>query len=322
MRTRNVAIIGLGKLGGRLCEEVVRTGWAGKLLLWNRSQRRLEGMMMSLQVYGTLVGSRTTVGILNPAELSADDVVVIALKDNYDPRDLLSDEKYPGWFTVDVRTVGFRRDLPLVRNVCSMLRNFDGIVLVVTNPLDIFTNLVKHWLPKATVLGLGVSLDAARLYTTLIGHQVQVMSWHDCPLGGEHGKHSVVIESLWKRNPQALGIKGKQLSRLLSQALQVGPRIVAGLGYTLHDCVLVFVDDIRWICEQGATRKWLHASFASSEGATGRPLCFDNSTCRILPFLGLATVEADLISKAGRRNARLVSRILGHPLFKEWCHVE
>jgi hypothetical protein len=273
---------------------------------------------MSLRIYAKLIGSKTIVERFSPKNLEPSDVVVIAVKDNYDPRDLLADEKYPSWFPVDVRTVGFYRDLPLIRNVCTTLQGFQGNVVVVTNPLDIFTTLVKYWLPKATVVGLGVSLDAARLYYKLAEHGISLGSWHSCPLAGEHGKRMVVLESLWKKPPAKLGLDKDALAKVLAESLETGPKIVAGLGYTLDDCVVAFTEDIRWICGITGARRFLFASYGDSKSATGQPLFMAKG--HIMPFTKLTAQESGAILSAKNNNAEVIKKIMKHEAFMEYIH--
>jgi malate/lactate dehydrogenase len=317
----NIAVIGVGKLGTRLAEEIVRKQCCEKLYLWNRSRRRLQGTILSLDVLASVLRSRTRVLKLTDADIPHVDLVVIAVKDSYDPRDLLQDEKYPRWFPVDVRTVGFRRDLPLVREVCSKLTGYSRCVVVITNPLDVFVTLVKQWLPAAEVVGLGVSLDAARLLYSLpnrVRHKVD--SWHDTPVAGEHGKHLVPMFSMWKYSPEELSLTPHDIGVAITKGSHIGPDIVKGLGYTLHDCAAVFSDDLDRLLGRRNGHRKLFVSFGDADAAVGVPIVFSRKTECLVPYKRMPDRELAALHAARENISALVHRIREHEPFAEYIH--
>jgi hypothetical protein len=303
-----IAVIGMGRLGLRLSEEIIRAGLCQRLLLRNRSQRKLDGAILSLRIIAKLTNRQTSIDVLKKKDLAHADIIVIAVKDEYDPRDLLADEKYPAWFPKDVRTIGLRRDLPLVRNVCNLLSGYSGQVLVLTNPVDVVATFVKEWLPEADVLGLGVSLDAARLCYSLRELGVPVHSWRECPVAGEHGRDLIVLKSLWEENLRN-SIDSAIIDRALQNSAKIGPDIVKGLGYTLHDCILVFFQDIQWLSEPHAGSDLMFGSLGNTEGSIGRPLVRSGDSGRLQAFEILADTEKTAIDQAREKVAELVVRI-------------
>lgn len=79
-----------------------------------------------------------------------------------------------------------------------MASGFSGIFLVVTNPMDIMTQLVWKYsgLPAEKVIGSGTVLDSARLRNRLAGHlNVNPKSVHAYQVG-EHGDSEFALWSL------------------------------------------------------------------------------------------------------------------------------
>jgi hypothetical protein len=303
-----IAVIGMGRLGLRLSEEIVRANLCQRLLLRNRSQRKLDGAILSLRIIAKLTNSKTAIDTLRKKDLAHTDVIVIAVKDEYDPRDLLADEKYPAWFPKDVRTIGLRRDVPLVRNVCNLLSGYSGQVLVLTNPVDVIATFVKEWLPEANVIGMGVSLDAARLCYSLRELGVSIQSWRDCPVGGEHGRDVIPLKSLWEPKLRD-SISQALTDRALSNSLKIGPDIVKGLGYTLHDCILVFCQDLMWLSEKHSETDVMFGSLGDPEGSIGRPLVRSGRDSTLYAFEKLPDTELNAINRAKEKVAELVARI-------------
>lgn len=269
---KRVLIAGVGKLGGTIAQELMRSGVHDEILLSNRSARRLNGMITSLQVLGSIYESKTTIkGAPKMSPESDCDLVVIAIKDDYDPRQLLADEQLPDGFESNVRTIGLKRDLPLMVEFCRKISGFSGTVVVLTNPVDIMASLVKRLLPKATVIGFGVSIDAARL-AYLARREGLRCKWTDCPLGGAHIGTPIPLKSCWSRDCELFDKGPEKLDELITSAMTIGPEIVSGLGFTLHDCSAVFSRDIDWLAQADADRSLIFASLASGGSAGAIPI--------------------------------------------------
>src|SRR5262249_22465259 len=85
----------------------------------------------------------------------------------------------------------------VVRGLPTEFRNFQGTVIVVTNPVDVLTHQfgAASGLPPERVLGTGTMLDTARLRNVLSRTlQVAPQSIH-AQVVGEHGDSEVVLWS-------------------------------------------------------------------------------------------------------------------------------
>jgi L-lactate dehydrogenase len=90
-----------------------------------------------------------------------------------------------------------RENAAVIRDIGQRLRRCRGIVVMVTNPVDILTQVMTDvsGLPPARVIGTGTMLDTARLRHAL-GRRLQVdpRSVH-AHVVGEHGDSEVVLWS-------------------------------------------------------------------------------------------------------------------------------
>ncbi len=98
----------------------------------------------------------------------------------------------------------------VTRNVTS--HSPDGIVIVVTNPVDAMTYLALHEsrFPRNRVLGLSGVLDSARLSSFIASETGVPASEVSALVLGEHGQNMVAI-------PWLTTIKGRPLTEVLPQ---------------------------------------------------------------------------------------------------------
>lgn len=93
-----------------------------------------------------------------------------------------------------------------------MASGFDGIFLVVTNPMDVMTDLTMRFsgLPSEKVIGSGTVLDSARLRTRIAGYlNISPKSVHAYQIG-EHGDTEL---TLWS----SADVGGQNVSELLPE---------------------------------------------------------------------------------------------------------
>lgn len=273
-----VAIVGTGKLGTRLAEQLVMNGVCSELLLWNRSMPRLHGTLLSLQLWAHLINKRTEIRALEWSSLHSVDVVVIAVKEHYDPRTLLAGEQLPRGLPLDLRHIGIQKDLPLVKEVCNHLTGYRGKVVVVTNPVDLVSSCVTRWLPGAQVFGAGITVDAARLAFMLSKHLGNKVTHYECLLAGEHGANVVPLKSMWRQEIVKTDVAQHTLDADITAALTVGFQIVEDLGYTLQDCAAVFAQDISWLLGRSHKTQRSALSVWDEVASIGWPIEFNGES--------------------------------------------
>ena len=177
-----IGIIGTGSVGTSVAVSTLHAGIARELLLHDVRAHIAEGEAMDL-AHGATFYPAAIVRPVTIDEMLAADAVVIAAgrggRPNESRLDLLKD------------------NAAIVRNIARGLRDYAGLMVLVTNPVDVLTHeaTLASGLPPERVIGTGTMLDTARLRHT-IGHTLHVapQSVH-AQVIGEHGDSEIVLWS-------------------------------------------------------------------------------------------------------------------------------
>ncbi len=168
---------------------MLHTGLAEELLLHDARDEVAEGEAMDL-VHGMSFLPRANVRSATLADIRDTDAVVIAAGKS-------------GTATQSRLDLA-RENAAIIRHIADTLRDYDGLVVIVTNPVDVLTfEFAKaSGLPVERVLGTGTMLDTARL-RHVVGRTLNVdaHSVH-AQVVGEHGDSEV---ALWS-SAQAAGL--------------------------------------------------------------------------------------------------------------------
>lgn len=188
-----IGIIGLGRVGASAAISLLHSGIAEELLLHDARQDTAEGEAMDL-VHGR--------SFLPPAAVRA-----ASLDEMHDTSALVIAAGKSGTATQSRLDLA-RENAAIVRTLAGALRGYAGLVVVVTNPVDVLTfEFTKaSGLPPERVLGTGTMLDTARL-RHVVGRTLNVdaHSVH-AQVVGEHGDSEV---ALWS-SAQAAGLPLRQ----------------------------------------------------------------------------------------------------------------
>ena len=225
-----VGIIGTGWVGSSVAMAVLQTGAAEALWLHDAKSDIAEGEAMDL-AHGAAFYPRCAVQAVPLDAMRDADVVVVAAgragKSGESRLDLLRD------------------NARLVADIGHMLVGFVGTVVLVTNPVDVLTQVMTaaSGLPPERVLGTGTLLDTARL-RQMLSHTLQVatQSIH-AQVIGEHGDSELV---LWS-GAQIGGVPLRQwpgwrtaTEQLLAQEVRVAAyEVIRRKGATNHAIGLV-----------------------------------------------------------------------------------
>jgi L-lactate dehydrogenase len=182
LRSSRIGIIGLGRVGTSVAVSVLHSGLAGDLVLHDVRQDLADGEAMDLAHGSAFLPAATVRGGSLDDMLSAD-AVVIAAGRNGGPS--------------ESRLALGRDNAAIVRDIATQFREYRGLVVLVTNPVDVLTRIFAEvsGLPAERVLGTGTMLDTARLRHA-VGRTlgVDARSVHAHVLG-EHGDSEVVAWS-------------------------------------------------------------------------------------------------------------------------------
>jgi L-lactate dehydrogenase len=179
---RRVGIIGTGWVGTSVAICTLLSGAADELWLHDTRSAVAEGEAMDLS-HGAAFYPACQVRTASVEEMRQAQVVVVAAgrggKAGESRLDLLLD------------------NARVVADIGRALAGFDGIVVLVTNPVDVLTQVMTRasGLPPERVLGTGTMLDTARL-RQMLGQELKLASGSiHAQVVGEHGDSSVVLWS-------------------------------------------------------------------------------------------------------------------------------
>ena len=232
-----IGIVGMGWVGTSIAASLLTRTATRELYLNDIRTGLAEGEAMDLAhaapfLRAAMVRSATL------SEMHGCDAVVIAAGRN----------GKPGESRLDL----LRDNAGIVRTLGEQLRGFGGLLVVVTNPVDVLTHvlLAASGLPPARVIGSGTLLDTARM-RHVIGTELGVspQSVHMNVLG-EHGDSQVAVFSSatvgtmplrawpgWERNKEAA----------LSDRVRWAAReIIARKGATNHAIGLATAYLLKW----------------------------------------------------------------------------
>ena len=190
---RKAAIIGCGFVGASSAFSLVHKGLFSELVLIDANHAKAEGEAMDLS-HGRPFTSPMKIYAGSYDDISDCSLIIITAGANQKPGETRLD-------LVHKNVAIFKSIIPEITE-----RNFEGILLIVANPVDILTYaaLKISGYPKERVLGSGTVLDSARFRYLLSEHlNVDSRSVHAYIIG-EHGDSELAVWS--SANVSGIGI--------------------------------------------------------------------------------------------------------------------
>lgn len=233
-----VGIIGTGWVGASVAISVLHDGTARELLLHDTRTDVAEGEAMDLR-HGSSFYPSADVRAAGLAEIATCEAIVLTAGRG----------GRPGQSRLDL----LRDNAAVAREVGAQLAAARGVVVVVTNPVDVMTQLVVEasGLPPERVVGTGTMLDTARL-RQILGRELDLepRSIHGQVIG-EHGDSEVVLWStveLGGRRLRDLPRWDRAREPALAAELRgAAAEIIRRKGATNHAIGLVTAALLRWI---------------------------------------------------------------------------
>ena len=232
----SIGILGTGWVGTSVAISVLHAGFASELLLADARQDVAEGEAMDL-AQGAAFYPTATVRAVAPEELGSTAALVIAAGRG----------GKPGESRLDL----LRDNAAILRGIGEKLRGYRGLIVVVTNPVDVLTYVVgeSSGLPPERVIGTGTMLDTARL-RQVVGEELRVdpHSVH-AHVVGEHGDSEVVLWSSARVGGVALrqwpGWKREREQPVADRVRRAAYEIIRRKGATNHAIGLVTASLLR-----------------------------------------------------------------------------
>jgi len=181
-RQTSIGIIGTGWVGSSVAISVLHQGIANRLMLCDARPGLAEGEAMDLR-HGSAFYPAAEIASVEPEGMLQAQAIVIAAG-----RNSRADQS---------RLELLRDNAAVVRDLAARLRSYQGIVVMVSNPVDALTALFteESGMPPQRVIGTGTLLDTARLRQALgreLGLSPHSMHAH---VVGEHGDSELVLWS-------------------------------------------------------------------------------------------------------------------------------
>ena len=201
---RKAAVIGCGFVGASIAFRFLQQGLFSHLVLVDANREKAEGEAMDLSdglPYGASM--EITAGTYN--DVAGCGLVVVTAGVN----------QKPGQTRLEL--IG--RNAAILKSILHEItsRKFEGILLIVSNPVDVLTYLSKELsgYPRERVIGSGTVLDTARL-KQLLGEELGVDSRNvHAFIVGEHGDSELAVWS----GANVSGLDLQDFCRLRGKAL-------------------------------------------------------------------------------------------------------
>ncbi len=232
-----VAIIGAGSVGSTAAYAMLIRQTASEIAIIDINKEKAEGEAMDLEHGIQFVpGSKITYGDSYDLCRGADVIVITA--------GLAQKPGETRLQLVNKNAKIFKEMIPKITE-----HNKDGVILLVSNPVDIMTYLTLRYsgLPKERVFGTGTTLDTARLKYYLGRHfKVNVQNVH-AYIFGEHGDSEFPVWSKAVIGGQTLQdmeeYSQEKMDRIFKETKNAAYEIISKKGATYYAIGLV-VDEI------------------------------------------------------------------------------
>ena len=296
-----IGIIGTGWVGASVAISTLHAGIAGELLLADRRREIAEGEAMDL-AHGASFYPAAGVRAVPVEEMCETDAVVIAAGRGSRPD--------------ETRLDLLRDNAAVARGIGELLRGYRGFVVVVTNPVDVLTQVLAEsaGLPAERVVGTGTMLDTARLRHR-VGAELRLdpRSVH-AQVIDEHGDSEVVLWSSARAGGCRLrdwpGWERAREAQIGDAVRAAAYEIIRRKGATNHAIGLVTATLLRWMLGGGRRIVTLSRVQTGALGVSGLALSLptvlgpEGATEVVVP--DMEPPEADALA----RSAAVIRRAL------------
>lgn len=181
---RKCAIIGCGYVGATAAFSLMKSGLFTEIVLIDKDEKKAYGEAMDL-LHAVPFNAPTEIYSGSYEDISNADIIVIAAGAN----------QRPGQTRLDL----VRTNVRITESIMAVVARYNdhGIILMVSNPVDILTYVAikSSGIDPSRVIGSGTVLDTARLKALLGKHLgVDARNVHSFILG-EHGDSEIAVWS-------------------------------------------------------------------------------------------------------------------------------
>jgi malate dehydrogenase len=279
-----LAIIGVGRIGGEVANLVTALGIADELVLYDSAQDLLRAQVLDIRHTGLDVSISTETRDIREA-----DACIFSAGLPRSPQ-------------VKTRADLLEANLPAAGEMASLLTGFSGILITVTNPMDINNYYLhtKTGIPRERCIGFGGQLDSARFGIALRDRNISGFPF----VLGEHGEHQVPVFSRLGRE-----VAVSQREEILAELRGASMAVIRGKGGTVFGPALHLAQLVRMVLAD--TRELVICSvvlageYGISGCSLGVPVVVGNEGIRKIEEWDLDRWEQNKMAEAGRFAADL-----------------
>ncbi len=282
-----LAIIGVGRIGGEVAYLASALGIADELVLYDIAQDLLRAQVLDLRHTALDITISTDAGDIRNA-----DVCIFSAG-------------LPRTASIKTRADLLAANLPAAGDAATLLTGFSGVLITVTNPMDI--NNYYLWkttgLPAERCIGFGGQLDSARFGLALRNRHISGFPF----VLGEHGEHQVPIFSRLSRD-----VGMQQREEILQELRGASMEIIKGKGGTVFGPALHLAQLARMVLldarELTVCSAVLDGEYGLSGCSLGVPTIIGKEGIRTIEEWDLDPWESEKMADAGRFSRELFLR--------------
>ena len=218
--SRKVAIIGMGNVGAAVAHGLIAQGAFDDYVLIDTNEAKVKADALDFQDAAANLNHHAHITV-NSYEALADADVIISALGNIKLQDNPNADRFVELPFTSKEVIEVSKKIKEV--------GFKGILIAITNPVDVVTSLYQHYtgLAKERVIGTGTLLDTARMKRAVgVRFEVDPRSVYGYNLG-EHGNSQFTA---WSQ----VRVKGQPISKLTSEEVleEIGTEAMKG-GHTV-----------------------------------------------------------------------------------------
>ena len=227
--SRKAAIIGMGNVGAAVAHGLIAQGAFDDYVLIDTNEAKVKADALDFQDAAANLNHHANITV-NSYEALADADVIISALGNIKLQDNPNADRFAELPFTSKEVIEVSKKIKEV--------GFKGILIAITNPVDVVTSLYQHYtgLPKERVIGTGTLLDTARMKRAVgVRFRVDPRSVYGYNLG-EHGNSQFTA---WSQ----VRVKGQPISKMTSEefleeiateAMRGGHTVFYGKKYTSY----------------------------------------------------------------------------------------
>jgi L-lactate dehydrogenase len=295
MKKTSIGIIGLGWVGASTALSIIHKGICKELLLNDIKTGLAEGEAMDLN-HGSSFYPSCKIRASEISDMEHCDAIVITAGRG----------SKPGETRLDL----LNENVKIAKQISSELKGFQGILIIVANPVDILTYYYQKFtqLPANRVIGTGTMLETARL-REIIGRKLEIDPRNiHAQVIGEHGDSNVTlwssatIGSMKLRNWDSWNTNFEP--EIESQVRNAAYEIIKRKGATNHAIGLVTATLLKWILKGNRrivnVSSLINNNYGLSDVALSLPSLIDENGISKILDLELTNKEMELLEKSSK----------------------